>query len=189
MKPILFGAFGCLLAFVTGDAAAAPLQTDVAIFAALTVSTDQSARVVISNVSTSGDGTNVAPCQVRVRFFGPDGSLADQVAELQLKPGKSRAVTVSHPLPLLRASVGVGSNAEVSKACELIARVEVFDVQTGTTFVSVAADPSIGHSECASSSVAESNNLGQDITSAIRPRKTSTRYRTRSYRRHREAAP
>lgn len=175
LKPIFFGAFGCLLACVTGDAAAAPLQTEVAVFAALTVSTDQSARVVISNVTASGDGTNPHSCQVQVKFFGPDGSLADEAAALQLNPGKSRSVTVSHPPHLLRASVSVDSNDEISKACELKARVEVFDVQTSTTFVSIAADPSSGHSECASSAPA-SINLGQDITSAIGRRRASRRY-------------
>lgn len=176
MKPIFF-AFGCLLACVTGDAAAAPSQTEVANFAALTVSTDQSARVVISNITAPGEGTNPPPCHVEVKFFGPDGSLAGDVAALQLKPGESRSVAVSHPLHLLRASVGVESDVEVSKACELRARVEVFDLQTGTTFVSVAPDPSGGHSECASSSVPSSINLGQDVTSAIGRRRVSRRYR------------
>lgn len=178
LKPIFFGACGCLLACVSSDAAAAPLQTEVAVFAALTVSTDQSARVVISNVTASGDGTNHPSCQVQVKFFGPDGSLADEAAALQLKPGESRSVTVFHPPHLLRASVSVDSNSEISKACELKARVEVFDVQTGTTFVSIAADPSSGHSECASSSAPASINLGQDITSAIGRRRASRRYRT-----------
>lgn len=179
MKPIFFGAFGYLLACVTGDAAAAPPQTEVAIFAALTVSTDQSARVVISNVTASDEGTNPPPCQVQVKFFGPDGSLADEVAALQLKAGESRSVTVSHPQHLLRASVGVQSDVDVSKACELKARVEVFDLQTGTTFVSVAADPSIGHFECASSSVPASVNIGQDVTSALGRRRVTRRYSTR----------
>lgn len=179
MKPIFFGAFACLLAWVTGDAAAAPSQAEVAIFAALTVSADQSARVVISNITASGEGTNPPPCHIEVKFFGPDGSLAGDVAALQLKPGESRSVAVSHPLPLLRASVGVKSDIEVPKTCELKARVEVFDIQTGTTFVSVAADPSSGRSECASSSVPASISLGQDVTSAMGRRRVSRRYRIR----------
>lgn len=174
MRPIFFGAFGCLLACVTGSAA--PLPTEVAVFSALTVSADQSARVVISNVTAAGDGTNPSPCQVQVKFFGPDGSLAGEVAALQLKPGESRSVAASHPPHLLRATVGVESNVETSKACELKARVEVFDVQTGTTFVSVAADPSSSRSECTSSPTPASLNLGQDITSSIGRRRASKRY-------------
>jgi hypothetical protein len=175
MKSIFFGAFGYLLACVTGDAVAAAAQTEVAIFAALTVGNDQSARVLISNVTASGEGTNPPPCQVQVKFFGSDGSLLDEMAALQLKPGESRSVTVSHPANLLRVSVGAESDVDISKACELKARVEVFDLQTGTTFVSVAADPSIGHFECASSSVPVSMNLGQDVTSALGRRGVSRR--------------
>jgi hypothetical protein len=180
LKSIFFGVFGCcLLACVTGDAVAAPLQAEVAVFAALTVSTDQSARVVISNVTAPDDETNPSPCQMQVKFFGPDGSLADEATTLQLKPGESRSVTVSHPPRLLRASVSMDSNVEISKACELKARVEVFDVQTGTTFVSIAADAPGGHSECASSSAPASINIGQDITSAIgRRRRAARRYST-----------
>ena len=171
LKPIIFGAFGCFVACATGGAAGAPLQTDVAVFAALTISADQSARVVISNVTAPRDGTNPSPCQVQVKFFGPDGSAAEEVAALQLKPGESRSVAASHPPHLLRVSIGVESNVETSKACELKARVEVFDVQTGTTFVSVAADPSNSRSECASSPTS-----AQDITSSIGRRRASRRY-------------
>jgi hypothetical protein len=179
MKSIFFATCGYFLACITGDAAAAPAQTEVAIFAALTVSNDQSVRVLISNVTASGEGTNPPLCQVQVKFFGSDGTLADDVAALQLKPGESRSVTVSHPANLLRASVGVENDADVSKVCELKARVEVFDVQTGTTFVSMAADPSIGHFECASSSAPASMNLGQDVTSSIGRRRVSRRHSRR----------
>ena len=179
MKSIFFGASSYLLACVMGDAAAAPAQTEAAIFAALTVSNDQSVRVLISNVTASGEGTNPPPCQVQVKFFGSDGSLADEVAALQLKPGESRSVTVAHPANLLRASVGVENDVDIPKTCELKARVEVFDIHTGTTFVSVAADPSIGHFECASSSVPVSMNLGEDVTSSI------GRHRSRRHSRRR----
>ena len=179
MKSIFFGASGYFLACIIGDAVAAPAQTEVAIFAALTVSNEQSVRVLISNVTASGEGTNPPPCQVQVKFFGSDGSLADEVAALQLKPGESRSVTVSHPANLLRASVGVENDVDVPKACELKARVEVFDLQTGTTFVSVAADPSVGHFECASPSVPVSMNLGQDVTSGLGRRRGSRRHSRR----------
>lgn len=182
MKPIFFSAFGCLLACVTGAAASTTPRTELAIFPAFTVSTDQSARVVISNIAASGEGTNSTPCEVQVKFFGPDGSLEGEAAELQLKPGESRSVTVSHPQNLLRASVGVQSDTEVSTACQLKARVEVFDVQTGTTFVSLAADPSSLRPECASSSLPASLNIGQDVTSAVGRRRASRRYRTRPLR-------
>ena len=181
MKPIFFSAFGCLLACVTGAAASTTPRTELAIFPAFTVSTDQSARVVISNIAAS-EGTNSTQCEVQVKFFGPDGSLEGEAAELQLKPGESRSVTVSHPQNLLRASVGVQSDTEVSTACQLKARVEVFDVQTGTTFVSLAADPSSLRPECASSSLPASLNIGQDVTSAVGRRRASRRYRTRPLR-------
>lgn len=178
MKSIFFGASGYLLACIMGDAVAAPAQTEVAIFAVLTVSNDQSMRVLVSNVTASAEGTT-PPCQVQVKFFGSDGSLVDEVAALQLKPGESRSVAVSHPANLLRASVGVDSDVDLSKACELKARVEVFDLQTGTTFVSVASDPSAGHFECASSSVPVSMNLEQDVTSALGRRRVSRRHHSR----------
>ena len=179
MKSIFFGAFGFVLACVSGVAVAAPAHTEVAIFAALTVSKDQSARVLISNVTASGEGANSIPCQVQVRFFGSDGPLQDEMTALQLKPGESRSVVVSHPANLMRASVGVENDGETFRACELKARVEVFDLQTGTTFVSVAADPPIGHFECASSSVPTTMNLEQDVTSGLGSRKASRRHRRR----------
>lgn len=176
MKPLFFGAFGFLFAGVAGSAAETPHQTEVASFAALTVSADQSARVVMSNVTAAGSDTTLPPCQALVKFFGPDGSLVGEVARIQLRPGESRSIAVSHPLRLLRASVALESEVETPKACELKARVEVFDLQTGTTFVSVAAEPSGSRSECTTAAVPAPVNLGEDITAALRRRKIPRRY-------------
>lgn len=176
MKSIFFGVVGYFLACVAGDAISARAETEVALFAALTISTDQSARVLISNVTLSREELDSSPCRIHVRFFGPDGAQSDEVSGLQLKPGESRSITASHPTNLLRASVGFD---DMSNTCELKARVEVFDLHTGTTFVSVAADQSIGPLQCAPALTAVSANEAQDITSGLKRRRVSRRHRRR----------
>jgi hypothetical protein len=117
---------------------------------------------------------------VHVKFFGSDGSQAGDVATLQLKPGESRSVTAPQLQHLLRASISTESDADAPKACDLKTRVEVFDLQTGTTFVSVAADSSGGRAECAPpSSPPTALNVGQDQTASVGRRRGSRRYRYR----------
>jgi hypothetical protein len=83
------------------------------------------------------------PCQVQVSFFGADGSLIGNATTVQLKAGESTSVPASQPSKLVRAVVSVGDVVDPAKLCALKTRVEIFDVQTGTTFVSVSGD-SIG---------------------------------------------
>ena len=174
----IFVTIGIVVACGVVQALAAPSQTDSAVFAALTISTGQSARAIISNVSTQDAGSTPAACQFQVRFFGPDGSLVGNAETVRLKPGESRSVTVSQVMQLLRASVSIDGDAEASKTCELKARLEVFDLQTGTTFVSVAPDQSSSPDGCAAPSLQAAVAAGQDTTASIGRRRGWRRRRT-----------
>ena len=154
MRIAVFGAFAFFIGCSIGDAAQPPdsTQIEVARFAAVSVSPGQGARAVISNLIESGKDTKLAPCQVEVRFFGPDGSLVGNMSMLQLKAGESRSVTASRAPQLLRTTISIDGATDAAKVCELKARVEIFDLQTGTTFISVAADPLDVTGECSTSS-------------------------------------
>lgn len=154
MRRVFLGAFvSCSI--VGAAPVAASAQTEVARFAATTVSDGQGARAVISNVSASETDRAVAPCKIQVRFFGPDGSLVGDVGELQLKGGMSGSVTAAGAPPLVRATVSVDGSSDASTACELRARVEIFDLHTGTTFISVAEDAPDRATECNTSSISD----------------------------------
>lgn len=150
-------AFVLFMGFSIGNAAQlpAPGQTELARFAAVTVSSGQGARAVVSNVIDVDKDVNSAPCQVQVKFFDPDGSLVGDATTLRLKAGESRSVAASQPSQLLRAAVSIDAGFDSAKVCDLKARVEIFDLQTGTTFISVAADPLDVAGECSIISAAE----------------------------------
>jgi hypothetical protein len=177
MRTIFF-TIGFVVAGGVGQALAAPSQTGSAVFSALTVSTGQSARTIISNVSASDGGSTPAACQFQVKFFGPDGTLVGNGETVRLKPGESRSVTVSQVMPLLRASVSIEGDVEASRSCELKARLEVFDLQTGTTFVSVVPDQSDAPSGCSASPSQSLVAAGQDATASIGRRRVWRRRRT-----------
>jgi ligand-binding sensor domain-containing protein len=179
VKTVFCNAVGLLLvAGQVAQAVATPSQTEAAIFAALTVSEGQSARAIISNLATSDGGTNSATCKLQVRFFGPDGSLVANAETLELKRGESRSVAASKPLHLLRVSISIERDIEASKPCDIKARLEVFDLHTGTTYVSEAPDSTRSASGCSASPQQTSISAGQDVTSSIgrhraKKRKTS----------------
>ena len=100
-----------------------------------------SLRAIVSNVLAPVNGTQLAPCQVQVSFIGADGSLIGDVTTMQLKPGESTSVPASHPSKLMRAIVSIGEVVDSAKVCALRTSVEIFDMQTGVTFVSVPGEP------------------------------------------------
>jgi len=108
----------------------------------------QGARAIISNVLATANGTHLAPCQVQVSFFGADGSLIGNATTVQLKAGESTSVPASHPSKLVRAVVSIGDVVDPAKVCALRTSVEIFDVQTDTTFVSVPGELIGSNSEC-----------------------------------------
>ena len=117
-------------------------------FAAMSLTDAQGARAIISNVLSTANSTHIAPCQVQVSFFGADGSLIGNATTVQLKAGESTSVPASHPSKLVRAVVSIGDVVDPAKVCALRTSVEIFDVQTDTTFVSVLGEFIGSNSEC-----------------------------------------
>ena len=117
-------------------------------FAAMSLTKDQGVRAVISNVLVPANDAHLAPCQVQVSFFGADGSLIGDPTTVQLKAGESTSVPAVHPSKLVRAIVSIDDAVDSAKACALKTRVEIFDLQTDTTFVSVPGKSIGGNSEC-----------------------------------------
>jgi hypothetical protein len=113
-------------------------QTEVARFAATTVTADQGARLVVSNVAPSPSNSNVA-CHMQATFYGSDGAIINK-EEQALKPGASTSIVAKAPRGLLRAIISIQASADASEPCDLIARLEIYDVHTGTTFISIAPD-------------------------------------------------
>jgi hypothetical protein len=85
----------------------------------------------------------------QVSFFGADGSLIGNATTEQLKAGESISIPALQLSKLVRAVVSIGDVVDPTKSCLLKTRIEIFDVQTGTMFVSVSGD-SVG-SECSAS--------------------------------------
>ncbi len=117
-------------------------------FAAMSITKDESARAIISNVLVAGDGADLTPCQVRVSFFSADGSLIGNATTVELKAGELISVPAAQPSKLMRATVSIGDIANTAKVCALRTNIEIFDVQTGTTFVSVPGEFIGRNSEC-----------------------------------------
>lgn len=167
--------FPVAFAFIVGcsiaSAEAASAQPEAIRFAALTVTDGQGARAVISNAPAPGTDTNVTPCKVQVKFFDAEGSLIGDAETLQLKPGASGSITATGTLALVRAAVSIDESSDASSLCELKARVEIFDLHTGTTFISVSGDPPARTSDCTvTSSISSSRALKRQIAGAsVRP--------------------
>jgi hypothetical protein len=152
MKTIIFAIFAALGLAIGGSAGqagelAALPRIEGARFAAMSLTKDQGMRAVVSNVVAPANGTHLAPCQVQVRFFGADGSLIGDATTVQLKAGESTSVSASNPSKLLRARVNIGDVGDTAKLCLLKTSVEIFDVQTGMTFVSIPGESMDGSSE------------------------------------------
>ena len=150
MKLILFSALALAIgssASHADDLAASP-QAKGARFAAMSLTKDQGLRAIISNVLAPANGTVLAPCQVQVSFFDADGSPVGDATTVQLKAGESTSVPASHPSKLVRAIVSIGDVVDPAKVCALRTSVEIFDVQTDTTFISVPGEFIGSNSEC-----------------------------------------
>ena len=148
MKAILLVALAIAAGFSASGAnelAASP-RAEGARFAAMSLTKDQGVRAIISNVLVPAN-SHLAPCQVQVSFFNADGSLIGIATTVQLKAGESTSVSASHPSKLVRAIVSIGDVADPETMCALRTSIEIFDVQTDTTFVSVPGD-FIGKGEC-----------------------------------------
>lgn len=149
MKIIVFAAL--VLAIGTSASGANPLaaspRAEGVRFAAMSLTKDQSMRAIISNVLVPPNGSHLAPCQVQVSFFGPDGSLIGTATTVELKAGESTSVPASNPSKLVRATVSISDVVDPAKVCALRTSVEIFDVQTGMTFVSVSGDSVDSNSE------------------------------------------
>jgi hypothetical protein len=155
MKIILFAAFALAIVSSSGQAddLAASSEAKGARFAAMSLTNDQGLRAIISNVLAPANGAHLAPCQVQVSFFGADGSPIGNATTVQLKAGESASVSASHPSKLVRAIVSIGDVVDPPKVCALRTSVEIFDVQTGMTFVSIPGESIGGNSECSVSVV------------------------------------
>jgi len=150
MRIILFAAVALAIgsSAVRAEELAASPRAEGARFAAMSLTDAQGARAIVSNVLATANGTNLAPCQVQVSFFGADGSLIGNATTVQLKAGESTSVPASHPSKLVRAVVSIGDVVDPAKVCALRTSVEIFDVQTDTTFVSVPGELIGSNSEC-----------------------------------------
>jgi hypothetical protein len=143
MKEILFAALAlatmCSSTAQANELAALP-RAGGGRFAAMSLANGQGLRAIVSNVIAPSTDTQIAPCQVQVSFIGADGSLLGNAARVQLKAGESTSVSASQPSKLVRAIVSVGDVVDSAKVCALRTSVEIFDMQTGVTFVSVPGE-------------------------------------------------
>jgi hypothetical protein len=167
MKADLLAAFtiaaiGCSAGH-TNELAAAP-RAQGAHFAAMSLINGQGLRAIVSNVLAPANGTRLAPCQIQVRFIGADGSLIGNATTIQLKAGESTSVPASEPAKLVRTVVSIGDDP--AKTCALRTRVEIFDLETGMTFVSVTGESVDSNGEgsvsrAPSAGVARKNSSGR----------------------------
>src|SRR6202047_2819188 len=144
MKEILFAALAlatmCSSTAQANELAALP-RVEGGRFAAMSLTNGQGLRAIVSNViAPASNDTQLAPCQVQVSFIRADGSLLGSVTRVQLKAGESTSVSASQPSKLVRAIVSVGDVVDSAKVCALKTSVEIFDMQTGVTFVSVPGE-------------------------------------------------
>src|ERR1700676_64767 len=149
MKVVLFATLALAIGSLgQSGALAASTRGEGARFAAMSLTSGQGARAIVSNVLAPANGTQLAPCQVQVSFFGADGSLIGKATTVQLKAGESISVPTSNPSNLVRAVVSIGDVVDPAKVCALRTSVEIFDVQTGTTFATVSGESISSNSEC-----------------------------------------
>jgi hypothetical protein len=168
MKEILFAALG--LATICSSAAQAIEQVALpraegGRFAAMSLTNGQGLRAIVSNVIAPSNDTQLAPCQVQVSFIRADGSLLGNATTVQLKAGESTSVSASQPSKLVRAIVSTGDVVDAAKVCALRTSVEIFDMQTGTTFVSVPGESTGIIGDC-SVSVPPAHNIARKNISA-----------------------
>jgi len=83
-----------------------------------------------------------------VSFFGADGAPIGDPTTVQLKAGESTSVPAVRPSKLVRAIVSIDDVIDSAKLSALRTRVEIFDVQTDTIFVSVSGEAIGSNNEC-----------------------------------------
>ena len=139
MKPILIAAltFGVVNSAAKATDLSSTQGAGSACFAAVTVTGSEGVRAIVSNVLAPANGANPSPCPVQVSFLDADGALIGEATTVQLRPAESTSVQASQPSKLVRAVVSVGDAANFASVCAIKTNLEVFDAQTGTTFVSV----------------------------------------------------
>src|ERR1700676_5278905 len=102
MKVVLFATLALAIGSLgQSGALAASTRGEGARFAAMSLTSGQGARAIVSNVLAPANGTQLAPCQVQVSFFGADGSLIGKATTMQLKAGESISVPTSNPSNLV----------------------------------------------------------------------------------------
>ena len=85
---------------------------------------------------------------MQVSFFGADGAPIGDPTTVQLKAGESASVPAVRPSKLVRAIVSIDDVIDSAKLSALRTRVEIFDVQTDTIFVSVSGEAIGSNNEC-----------------------------------------
>jgi hypothetical protein len=151
-------------------------QTEVARFAAVTMTDDQGARAIVSNVTASAVDSDVA-CPVGVTFVDSDGSLTDR-EEQSLKPGASASIAAKGARNLVRARITIKTEIDAAQQCDLLTRLEIYDLHTGTTFISIAPNPVNSPADLTTSSISRhkalkrNNSIRQPPALLAHPRAT-----------------
>jgi hypothetical protein len=117
-------------------------------FAAVTLSSGQAIRALVSNVRIPASGDSTDPCALTVSFFGADGSLIGGAQTLQLAAGESETVSAGSASGLVRAIVSLAHKDDPQHLCAVKANLEVFDSHTGGTLFLVAGQNCIGAGPC-----------------------------------------
>jgi len=173
MKAVLCAglAFAASISAIRANELAASPGAESARFAAVSLTNGQGLRAIVSNVLVPANGTQLATCPVQVSFIAADGSLIGNVTAVQLKAGESTSVSVSHPSRLVRAVISIDDVLEPAKVCALRTSVEIFDQQTGITFVSVSGASISGNTECSLSAAPTSGAPRKNV--AVRANSTT----------------
>jgi hypothetical protein len=176
LRAILFAAWTVAIGISAARASeqAASRRTQGTSFGAMSLTKDQGVRAIISNVVAPEDGNHLTPCPVQVSFFGADGSLIGKATAVQLKAGESTSVSASRPPKLVRAVMSIGDVVDPAKACMLRTSLEIFDVQTDTTFVSIPGESVGGNSGCNIAAVAALGAARNNIPGRKNPTPVAT---------------
>jgi hypothetical protein len=117
-------------------------------FAAVTLSSGQAVRALVSNVRIPAPGDSTDPCALTVSFFAADGSLIGGAQTLHLAAGESGTVSAGSASGAVRAIVSLAFNDDPKHLCAVKANLEVFDSHTGDTLMLVTGQNCIGAEPC-----------------------------------------
>ena len=117
-------------------------------FAAVTLSSGQAIRAVVSNVRISASGDSSDPCALTVSFFAADGSLIGGTQTLHLAAGESETVAAGSASGLVRSIVSLVLNDDPQHLCAVKVNLEVLESHTGGTLFLVAGQNCIGAGPC-----------------------------------------